>query len=122
MSDEEPVLSWKSSDGAIGASQRRVGPSGRVSSEDAERKSARDLQNQSASGRDAQSVDQGEVWAAPVRRARIEQGGDGGVVGVSDLQHSHLDSSALETSCNGGDGVSTLAPSPPLQLVSSADE
>src|SRR6266850_6908570 len=101
MSDEEPVLSWKSSDGAIGASQRRVGPSGRVSSEDAERKSARDLQNQSPSGRDAQSVDQGEVWATPVQRARVSQGGDGGVVGVSHLQHPSVGTSLVETSGRG---------------------
>ena len=98
MSDEELVLSWESSDGAIGASQRRVGRSGRVSSEDAKRKSARDLQNQSAGGRDAQPVDQGKVWATPVQRARVSQGGDGGVVGVSHLQHPSVDTSLLETS------------------------
>ena len=51
-------------------------------------------------------MDQGEVWAAPVRHARIDQGGDGGVVGVSDLQHSHLDSAALETTHSGGDATS----------------
>src|SRR6266581_680997 len=79
MSDEEPVLSWKSSDGAIGASQRRVGPS----------------------GRDAQSVDQGEVWATPVQRARVSQGGDGGVVGVSHLQHPSVDAAVLEKSGGG---------------------
>ena len=57
--------------------------------------------HESASGGDAQSVDQGEVWATSVQRARVTQGGDGGVVGVSDLQHPRVDSSALETSGSG---------------------
>src|SRR5213080_2399461 len=96
------MLSWQSSDGPIGASRRGVGRGNGVSSEDGERTSARDLSAKSASGRDAQFVDQGEVWTAPVQCARIKQGGDGSVVGVSDLQHPCVDSSTLAATRKGG--------------------
>src|SRR5262245_335123 len=95
------MLSWQSSDGALGASRWGVSRGGGVSRQGAKRTSARDLSAKSASGRDTQFMDQGEVWATPVQRAWIEKGGDGGVVGVSDLQHPGVDTSALETSSSG---------------------
>src|SRR5690349_5648068 len=101
MSDEASVLSCQSSGGPIGASQRRVGRSRRISPEDGDTTSARDLQNPSPSGRDTQSVDQGEVWVTPVQRARVSQGRDGSAVGVSDLQHPSMDAAMLEKSGGG---------------------
>ena len=46
-------------------------------------------------------MDQGEVWATPVQRARVSQGGDGSVMGVSDLQHPSVDAAVLEKSGGG---------------------
>ena len=96
------MLCRQSGDGPIGASQRRVSRSGRVPPQDGDGTSARDLPAEVASSGDAQSVDQGEVWAAPVQRAWVKQGGDGGVVGVSELQHLRVDTPALEASRSGG--------------------
>jgi hypothetical protein len=38
----------------------------------------------------------------------MEQGRDGGVVGLSNLQHPRVDPSALETTRSGGDGASVV--------------
>src|SRR5213080_353148 len=96
------MLPWQSSDGPIGASRRGVGRGNGGPSEDAARTRARVLAAESASGRDDEYVDQGEVWTAPVQCARIKQGGDGSVVGVSDLQHPCVDSSTLAATRKGG--------------------
>ena len=46
-------------------------------------------------------MDQGEVWATPVQRTRVNQGRDGGAVGVSHLQHPSVGTSLVETSGRG---------------------
>ena len=50
-----------------------------------------------------------KVWATPVQRARVSQGRDGSVMGVSDLQHPSVDAAVLEKSGGGAARVEKRA-------------